>query len=56
MPRIPKHDDPPSLAFFFLLLCIVGLTLVGVFVGILAAGDVFKSIGRVLHEMLWVLT
>lgn len=54
MPRIPK-SDAPSLAYFFLLLCIAGLTLFGVFVGILAAGDVFRSIGRVLQEMLWVL-
>lgn len=54
MPRIPK-SDVPSLAYFFLLLCIVGTTLFGVFVGILAAGDVFKSIGRFLSELLWVL-
>lgn len=54
MPRIPK-TDAPSLAYFFLLLTIAGFVLFGVFVGILAAGDVLRSIGRVLHEMLWVL-
>lgn len=54
MPRIPK-GDAPSLAYFFLLLCIAGLTLFGVFVGILAAGDVLKRIGRFLNELLWVL-
>lgn len=55
MPRIPKGDIP-SLAYFFCLLCIVGLTVFGVGVGLMAAGDVFKSIGRVLNEILWVLT
>lgn len=54
MARIPKHDVP-SLAYFFLLLCIAGLTLFGVFAGILAAGDVLRSIGRFFHELLWVL-
>lgn len=54
MPRIPK-GDAPSLAYFFLLLCIAGLTLFGVFVGILASADVFRSIGRFFHELLWVL-
>lgn len=54
MPRIPK-SDVPSLAYFFLLLTIAGVTLFGVFVGILAAGDVFKRIGRFFHELLWVL-
>lgn len=54
MARIPK-TDAPSLAYFFLLLCIAGVTLFGVFVGILAAGDVFRSIGRFLNELLWVL-
>lgn len=54
MPRIPK-SDVPSLAYFFLLLLIVGLTVFGVGVGILAAGDALKSVGRVLHELLWVL-
>lgn len=54
MPRIPK-SDVPSLAYFFLLLCIAGTTLFGVFVGILAAGDVLKRIGRFLNELLWVL-
>ena len=54
MPRIPK-TDAPSLAYFFLLLCIAGLVLFGVFVGILASADVFRSIGRFLSELLWVL-
>lgn len=54
MPRIPKNDVP-SLAYFFLLLTIVGLTLFGVFVGILATGDMFRSVGHLLNEMLRVL-
>lgn len=54
MARIPKHDAP-SLAYFFLLLTIVGVTLFGVAAGILAAGDVFKRIGHFFSELLWVL-
>lgn len=54
MARVPKHDVP-SLTQFFLLLCVVGLTLVGVFVGILATGDMFRSVGHLLNEMLRVL-
>lgn len=54
MPRIPK-TDVPSLGYFFLLLTIAGLTVFGVGVGLLAAGDALKSVGRFFHELLWVL-
>src|SRR5574340_1075735 len=54
MPHIPK-TDVPSLGYFFLLLTIAGLTVFGVGVGLLAAGDALKSVGRFFHELLWVL-
>lgn len=55
MARVPKHDAP-TLAYYFLAMLIVGITTFSVGVGIFAAGDVFKSISRVLNEILWVLT
>ena len=53
-PHIPRRDVP-SLAYFFCLLVIAGLTVFGVGVGLLAAGDTLRSIGRFFHELLWVL-
>lgn len=58
MPRIPKHDAP-TLAYFFLLLLIVGVTVAGAGIGIIALGGELKPLAvRVVeffNEMLWVL-
>lgn len=47
MPRIPK-GDVPSLAYYFLAMLILVVTLFGVAVGI-------KGLGELIRKMLWVL-
>lgn len=47
MPRIPK-GDAPTLAYYFLAMLILIVTLFGVAVGI-------KGLGELIHRMLWVL-
>lgn len=58
MPRIPKYDAP-SLAYFFLAMLIVFITVLGAGIGIIALGSELKplaqSVREVIHEMLWVL-
>lgn len=47
MARIPKHDVP-SLAYYFLAMLILIVTLFGVAVGI-------KGLGELIRSMLWGL-
>lgn len=43
MPRVPK-GDPPSLAYFFLLLAMLGLMFIGVGIGIVGFAELLKTL------------